>query len=139
MSNYSARIMNLPAYPDAPFEYKEGHRDARHAAASIALEAETDIVWLRAEVGRLQRQRERLDCRYAGQYAEMSGRHCPIGDPCQRCRLERAEVEVERLREALQAMLDSLSLREKRDNRDAVDAAEAALAGEGDNDEDANG
>lgn len=54
MSNYHARIMNIPAYPDAPFEYKEGHRDACHAAASIALEAETDIVWLRAEVERLR-------------------------------------------------------------------------------------
>jgi chromosome segregation ATPase len=38
---------------------------------------------------------------------------------------------VERLREALRGLLDSLSLREKRDNRDAVDAAEAVLAGEG--------
>ena len=53
MSNYHARIMNIPAYPDAPLEYREGHRDARHAAASVALEAETDIVWLRAEVKRL--------------------------------------------------------------------------------------
>ena len=51
--SYSARITNLLAHPFTPFEYKEGYRDARHAAASIALEAETDIVWLRAEVERL--------------------------------------------------------------------------------------
>ena len=54
MSDYHARIMNIPAYGDAPFEYKEGHRDARHAAAEIALEAE-------AEVERLQARERELE------------------------------------------------------------------------------
>ena len=39
---YHNRIMNLPAMRgDLP--YKEGHKDARHAAAEIAVEAEAEI------------------------------------------------------------------------------------------------
>ena len=46
--SYHQRIMNIPAYDDAPFEYKEGHRDARHAAAEIASEADAEVERLRA-------------------------------------------------------------------------------------------
>jgi hypothetical protein len=53
MSNYHGRIMNIQTVPESDFEphmsrkdrlcYKEGHRDARHAAAEIALEADERI------------------------------------------------------------------------------------------------
>ena len=45
----------------------------------------------------LERRRTEADCRFAGRYAEMSGSHCPIGDPCQRCQLEAAEARVAEL------------------------------------------
>ena len=48
--SYHVRIMNIPAYEDAPFEYKEGHRDARHAAAEIANEAEAEAERLQARL-----------------------------------------------------------------------------------------
>lgn len=49
----------------------------------------------------LERQRTEADCRFAGRYAEMSGSHCPIGDPCQRCQLAAAEARVAELEAAL--------------------------------------
>ena len=53
MSTYHARIMNIPAKTFAPGEmnevaYKLGHRDARHAAAEIATEADATEAQLRA-------------------------------------------------------------------------------------------
>ena len=43
--NYSGRIMNIRSgvEGDASIEYNRGHRDARHAAAEIAVEAENQI------------------------------------------------------------------------------------------------
>ena len=56
---YHDRIMSLPVpaerQPSIP--YKEGHRDARHAAAEIAVEAESEIMSLREELDRAWRQR----------------------------------------------------------------------------------
>lgn len=49
---------------------------------------------LRARVADLEEHRARLDCRFAGRYAEVSGSHCPADDACQRCRLERAEEDI---------------------------------------------
>ena len=46
-SNYHARIMNIRITNYTPEaltpEYREGHRDARHAAAEIALEADVRV------------------------------------------------------------------------------------------------
>jgi len=42
-------------------------------------------------VDALERERAKLDCRYAGRYAEASGSHCPLNAPCLRCRLERPQ------------------------------------------------
>ncbi|WP_155989659.1 hypothetical protein [Thioalkalivibrio sp. ALE19] len=53
MGDYHNRIMNLQVGEDMPEEnpgrgvYKNGHRDARHAAAEIAAEAEVEIADLR--------------------------------------------------------------------------------------------
>ena len=55
MTDYHNRIMNIPAGEGMPHEnpsrtmYKTGHRDARHAAAEIAAEAEAAIHSLKAE------------------------------------------------------------------------------------------
>ena len=52
MDSYSDRIMNIPTEDgslrvlyseDERIVYREGHRDARHRAAEIALEAEIEI------------------------------------------------------------------------------------------------
>lgn len=37
MSDLHGRIMNIAAPPGASIEYKTGHRDARHAAAEMAV------------------------------------------------------------------------------------------------------
>ena len=89
----------------------------------------------RDRVAKLERQRESFDCQYAGQYAEMSGSHCPVSDSCQRCRLERAEAEVERLRAILDRVLDANATFEHdglpREEWDALMlAAEDAVAGD---------
>ena len=48
---------------------------------------------------------ERTDCRNAGPFYEMSGSHCPLGQPCDRCQWEREEAL---LRAALEACIDRL-------------------------------
>lgn len=55
MSDYHARIMNVAVPSTAPDSsaYRLGHRDARHAAAEIASEAEGRIITLEAAVERL--------------------------------------------------------------------------------------
>ena len=64
MGNYHGEIMNIPTRPDAAIEdqlqartdtglvmaYKIGHRDARHAAAKIAIEADRRIAELEAQL-----------------------------------------------------------------------------------------
>lgn len=51
MSDYHARIMNIPANGKEmdSTAYRLGHRDARHAAAEIALEAEAEVERLRGQ------------------------------------------------------------------------------------------
>ena len=65
MGNYHGEIMGIPTRPDAAIEdqlqartntdlvmaYKIGHRDARHAAAEIAIEADRRIAELEAVFG----------------------------------------------------------------------------------------
>lgn len=57
--SYYDRIMNIPAKPpkaigsNHPIIYKEGHRDARHAAAEIAGEADAEIARLKNEKAEL--------------------------------------------------------------------------------------
>ena len=60
---------------------------AHDAALRLALETATQ------RVAKLERQRSEFDCRYAGPYAETSGVHCPLGQPCQSCQLVAAERE----------------------------------------------
>ncbi len=55
-----------------------------------------------ARVASLERQRSEHDCRFVGKYAEMSGSHCPPGNPCQRCQLEAAEARCAELEAALE-------------------------------------
>jgi len=63
MTNYHARMMNIqpPEFRFVqPIDYHEGHRDARHAAAEIALEADIEIADKDAEIARLKRMAYRL-------------------------------------------------------------------------------
>jgi hypothetical protein len=66
VSNYHARIMNIPVDLD-DWKYKVGHRDARHAAAMIALEAQAEVERLTAE---LNQSRDRLRACAAERIAE---------------------------------------------------------------------
>ena len=54
--DYHARIINLPCNSN-DYGHQVGHRKARHEAAEVALEAETRIVALEAEVERLMEAR----------------------------------------------------------------------------------
>ena len=85
-------------------------------------------------VAELERHRTKLDCRFVGRYAETSGSHCPDGEPCQRCELERARERAER--ELASITTDRDSWAEQADQRaaEAVEylrratAAESAIA-----------
>jgi chromosome segregation ATPase len=73
MSNYHGRMMNIPTTGRRSVAYREGHRDARHAAAEIASEADAEIASLAAEVAELldmnsdrnDIEQERDECRNA--------------------------------------------------------------------------
>ena len=58
VSDYHARTVNLSMTNFTPaaltYEYRQGHRDARHAAAEIALEAEAEVERLQARVQELE-------------------------------------------------------------------------------------
>jgi hypothetical protein len=65
-------------------------------ARNATLNEENTI--LRNRVSELERRETReYDCRMVGRVAEISGRHCPWDNPCQRCQLEDAEVERDKL------------------------------------------
>lgn len=61
MRNFHQRMMNIRT-PSSPLEgrssFLRGHRDARHAAAEIALEADREIERLQADLSRLKLQLE---------------------------------------------------------------------------------
>ena len=107
---------------------------------------------LRSEVASLRERAERaervlipsLDCRYTGAgIADISGSHCPIEAPCQRCDLEReiraAEAESASLRSALERLTNAAGDEADGDFcgdrldtlRDAVASARAALSRRG--------
>ena len=48
-----------------------------------------------------------MDCRFAGQWAEMSGSHCPAERPCDRCTAERELADRDARIEALVSQLQS--------------------------------
>lgn len=65
MSNYHGKVMNIriddeklidarDCAPDRDSVYRYGHRDARHVAAEIANEADTEIADLQTEIERLR-------------------------------------------------------------------------------------
>ena len=62
MTDLHAEIMNLPVNRDAMAEmdinmrvaYKEGHRDARHAAAELAVRHSASLADAQAEIARLR-------------------------------------------------------------------------------------
>lgn len=62
--SYHNRIMNIPhgrvGDSDGMKMYRLGHRDARHAAAEIATEADIEIERLRDQLGALQISYDRL-------------------------------------------------------------------------------
>jgi hypothetical protein len=66
--SYHGAMMNVqPKYPngrvrmDCSMEYKEGHRDARHACADIANDADAEIAALRERVTGIVTRAEKLE------------------------------------------------------------------------------
>jgi len=68
---------------------------------------------LRERIAEQDRHISSLDCRFAGHFAELSGKHCPPGQPCDRCEaeamVERAEAERDATRRDLAALRDYLT------------------------------
>jgi hypothetical protein len=78
MSDYHGRMMNIPA-TEWGASYKHGHRDARHAAAEVALEADAEIAALRAVVAEARDALERIQ-RWFGEFPA-TGRQHQDGSP----------------------------------------------------------
>lgn len=100
----------------------------RDGARKAAQTYHDNLVAAEARCHDLERQRTEYDCRFVGRYAEMSGSHCPFGNPCQRCRLEAAEARCAELEKAVAAWADVAMLPLDRDRDPARRQAEEALA-----------
>jgi hypothetical protein len=79
MSDYHGRLMNLRTTGRRSVAYREGHRDARHAAAEIANEAD-------AEIARLRETEEALRKIKAGERHVHDGEEYVILLSAERCR-----------------------------------------------------
>lgn len=78
---------------------------------------------LRERIAEQDRHISSLDCRFAGHVAELSGKHCPPGQPCERCEAEARAERAEAERDA--AMDEALRLRDLvRHQRGALHDAE---------------
>lgn len=91
----------------------EGECPADSDAERIAaLEAECER--LTRKVNRCREAWPRYDCQQTGgDYADVSGSHCPPGDPCYRCRAERAEEALEALEAAQRESVETLKWENK--------------------------
>ena len=87
----------------------EAMRETAAEQSRVHIEMHNQIVALEAEVAKWKAEwhkaktrLERTDCRNAGEFYEMSGSHCPLDRPCDRCEREREErallAEVARLK-----------------------------------------
>ena len=91
MSSYHGKIMNIPTRPDAAIEdqlqartdtdlvmaYKIGHRDARHAAAEIANEADQRIAELEAQLAAANARIEQLEIERRDKFFEDLANNMP--------------------------------------------------------------
>lgn len=116
MSDFHGRMMNIqaPHYADS-YERKVGHRDARHAAAEIALEADAEIERLTALLHETQ---DRLAT--ARGAALVQGRNF---DPAVRAAMAEARREA---REEAASIADAYAV--ECDGREGALAAGGALA-----------
>ena len=94
MGNYHGEIMSIPTRPDAAIEdqlqartdtdlvmaYKMGHRDARHAAAEIAIEADRRIAELEAQLATANERIAELEAVF-GEFGEADGKCKDCGSP----------------------------------------------------------
>ncbi len=109
-----------------------------------ALDQTATIAVLRAqlaakdqEIAELRKWRTEQDCRYTmGRVADISGAHCPLGDPCERCA---KDAEIARLTKAMRYILPYLKWTISDESPghhptlpSAVDAFRAALKGPSD-------
>ena len=91
----------------------------RHAAEKFGAQ----LAAKDAEIAELRKWRTEQDCRYTmGRVADISGSHCPLDDPCERCA---KDAENARLRQAL----EQIARFEEGIGRFWRDIARAALKG----------
>lgn len=117
-ASYHARMMNIKATycsrgdeaPDKRLAYAYGHRDARHAAAEIALEAQAEISDLLSRCERAERERDELQQVYdaSKQFAEANAKglmNAVTMRADERDAALAAKAEVERERDELKAVV----------------------------------
>jgi hypothetical protein len=68
-----------------PPTFHQGQAGEHELCEPVSAEFVTGLV---KKVEYLLKSRSLLDCRYAAEYAEFSGSHCPIDSPCTRCSFE---------------------------------------------------
>ena len=63
--------------------------------AELEIEACQEMTAQRAEIAALRRWRCEQDCRYTlGNVADIGGQHCPLGEPCERCRADKLRAAL---------------------------------------------
>lgn len=122
--DYHGRIMNIAARHPKTADvmtahehtvYKYGHRDARHAAAEIALEADKALREKDAEIARL----------HSGAVDMLNWKDRTIAD--YKSDRDEAQAEIARMREALQEIANPLNI-SRTYHEAAIRRARAALA-----------
>lgn len=117
------RIMNIPCdrdtldWANTREAYMYGHRDARHAAAELASDADTELRRQHAEIEALKQQ------------SEIESRNCKEAWDALNDHADSLRAEVEQLRAALQGLLNDTqhSLHDCGDADCPVAIARAAL------------
>jgi hypothetical protein len=52
------------------------------------------------KLNEMARERERMDCQFAGLFnADFGGRHCPLDQPCERCKAVALQADLDKLRD----------------------------------------
>ena len=98
----ASRIKKLRARLDAA---ESPVRIARANAEKYLTDMKATTEWMAMQerIKELQAQISTFDCRFAGEYADLSGSHCPIDKPCMRCRNELLQARLDAAYRSLEA------------------------------------
>lgn len=85
---------------------EQANAERLEAAATIQQQA-ARIAAMEREIKLLRRWRMEHDCRFTmGKVADISGSHCPLDKPCDRCQSEQASERIGELEGALEEIED---------------------------------